>query len=493
MRMFGLQSKPIGSGHAHGDPVGGQQSDHDHATAHGRDYLAPVDIRGRDVLKDPGDMTTEEAERELLKLHQEDPANPLMFWIAVIATFLLLLALFGSSWVKGTFADGAGSFATIEMSLFSFQGDFVCKEGSARGDNVFNFYNDTELQELDCHAGIAKWKIGWSETKKAWCCSKHHFGCEGEDAFDCLENLAGAGTNWPEAKKTWCCEAEQLGCVDESGSHRVAMPIVKDDEQNLAMPTAKDDDQNLAMPSATPAAPDSSELDAGGVWIFARDGEPLLAGAALVQKAMEVENLFCGKASHTVNGSLWMWDAVEASEEISHDAFWSLRMYWRTRFIIIVLFVWMDCLMVLGIISMFRYLYTNPAKRLRTRAAGLFSISPFIGVAALAAWCLLNPGLQQLGFALGGSDQKYILHSMTPLGWCFFLAALTLIFFKLFAIGLTVRFTRSTDRERQLENMLYERKADHRLANTRTLHYGATGDPDSQFNTTVTSTRSESV
>jgi len=33
---------------------------------------------------------------------------------------------------------------------------------------------------FDCRAGLANWRIGWNQEKKAWCCRNKRLGCEHE-------------------------------------------------------------------------------------------------------------------------------------------------------------------------------------------------------------------------------------------------------------------------------------------------------------------------
>lgn len=114
----------------------------------------------------------------------------------------------------------------------------------------------------DCHAGLANWKLGWSDAKKGWCCSNQKMGCPGSAGGMGAGGAAGAaggsytvhtswsthgfppsaaahgmewhwaGNHWsqihmaghaafhchgavaamPEAQKKWCCLNEGLGC-----------------------------------------------------------------------------------------------------------------------------------------------------------------------------------------------------------------------------------------------------------------------------------------
>merc|ERR1712232_1147674 len=68
--------------------------------------------------------------------------------------------------------------------------------------------------EYDCEAGLAKWKKGWSDSKKDWCCKHEKKGCE--DPFDCEAGLDNWQKGWADKKKTWCCAHKKKGCPEQS-------------------------------------------------------------------------------------------------------------------------------------------------------------------------------------------------------------------------------------------------------------------------------------
>ncbi|CAK0870648.1 unnamed protein product [Prorocentrum cordatum] len=73
---------------------------------------------------------------------------------------------------------------------------------------------------FDCEAGRARWRLGWSEAKKGWCC-KHEWWPECEDEgyassspFDCEVGVQRWELGWSDAKKDWCCQNEPpRGCT----------------------------------------------------------------------------------------------------------------------------------------------------------------------------------------------------------------------------------------------------------------------------------------
>jgi len=68
---------------------------------------------------------------------------------------------------------------------------------------------------FDCAAGYFNWKIGWSQPKKTWCCAHEHRGCEVSASlpYDCNAGYVNWKLGWSESKKTWCCHHEHKGCA----------------------------------------------------------------------------------------------------------------------------------------------------------------------------------------------------------------------------------------------------------------------------------------
>lgn len=74
----------------------------------------------------------------------------------------------------------------------------------------------------NCAEGFPNWKMGWSDSKKKWCCDVHHRGCPGDDTttpktFDCDAGFANWMNGWSIAKKQWCCDNFGKGCVAAPG------------------------------------------------------------------------------------------------------------------------------------------------------------------------------------------------------------------------------------------------------------------------------------
>merc|ERR1712032_1635410 len=59
--------------------------------------------------------------------------------------------------------------------------------------------------EFDCKMGVQRWKVGWSDAKKEWCCKNEKIGCE----FNCAEGMI---ETWKTDKADWCCLNELVGC-----------------------------------------------------------------------------------------------------------------------------------------------------------------------------------------------------------------------------------------------------------------------------------------
>lgn len=68
----------------------------------------------------------------------------------------------------------------------------------------------------NCAEGFANWHLGWSVSKKTWCCSVHGKACENGQQpakpFDCVAGLANWNQGWSAPKKAWCCNNEGKGC-----------------------------------------------------------------------------------------------------------------------------------------------------------------------------------------------------------------------------------------------------------------------------------------
>merc|ERR1719221_662800 len=67
-------------------------------------------------------------------------------------------------------------------------------------------------ESYDCDAGLANAAIGWSDPKKAWCCTNQQKGCGLTEAFDCEAGFWNWQNGWAEEKKAWCCQNKQKAC-----------------------------------------------------------------------------------------------------------------------------------------------------------------------------------------------------------------------------------------------------------------------------------------
>lgn len=85
----------------------------------------------------------------------------------------------------------------------------------------------TTTEEFDCQTGLAKWRLGWSAAKKAFCCKAHNLGCDQDtpattttEQFDCQEGLKNWRLGWSGAKKKFCCKSHGLGCNNTTNSSK---------------------------------------------------------------------------------------------------------------------------------------------------------------------------------------------------------------------------------------------------------------------------------
>ncbi|OLP78994.1 hypothetical protein AK812_SmicGene40762, partial [Symbiodinium microadriaticum] len=94
-------------------------------------------------------------------------------------------------------------------------------------------YHGPPAQHYNCRSGYSNWLFGWSQHKKAWCCSHESRGCPGTwhgsyhlhmhvghhvghavgHIYDCDAGFSNWMQGWSDSKKDWCCSHEQKGCV----------------------------------------------------------------------------------------------------------------------------------------------------------------------------------------------------------------------------------------------------------------------------------------
>jgi len=79
------------------------------------------------------------------------------------------------------------------------------------------------LMLYDCQADFLDMMRGWSEEKRAWCCSRSGINCKlatsrqskavvVNEAFSCEEGFHSWRAEWSVGKKAWCCHSVGKGC-----------------------------------------------------------------------------------------------------------------------------------------------------------------------------------------------------------------------------------------------------------------------------------------
>jgi len=113
-------------------------------------------------------------------------------------------------------ASGAGSTSGSDGS--TADATSTSAEGSGDGGSGATATATTATNSpFDCTADFAEWERGWSEAKKAWCCSNRNRGCVVR--FDCTAGTEHKETGWSEAKKTFCSSVGSGGShANQSGS-----------------------------------------------------------------------------------------------------------------------------------------------------------------------------------------------------------------------------------------------------------------------------------
>lgn len=90
----------------------------------------------------------------------------------------------------------------------------------------------TSPEPYDCNAGLSNAEVGWSISKKTYCCSKYAKGCPTTAApmpitaaptfapvivttsagYDCAAGFSNYENGWSVGKKVFCCLQENKGC-----------------------------------------------------------------------------------------------------------------------------------------------------------------------------------------------------------------------------------------------------------------------------------------
>jgi len=65
----------------------------------------------------------------------------------------------------------------------------------------------------DCNAGFANWAMGWSQPKKAWCCSHTGKACPSGTPAPPNECQIGGVATWSPEKRAMCCQKYGNGCA----------------------------------------------------------------------------------------------------------------------------------------------------------------------------------------------------------------------------------------------------------------------------------------
>jgi len=184
------------------------------------------------------------------------------------------------------------------------------------------------------------------------------------------------------------------------------------------------------------------------------------------------DNLFCGTASKLLQGSRSLGDAVQASRDVSADAYKSILMYERSRYVIFASFAWVAKIMVTAALPMYWYIFNEPLRKHRIRALSLFSMAPLAGLVGLTVWSFLNPGIEMLALHLAGSKGVYYAREPLTWGWAPCTAAASLVTFKVLAVHFSIRL-KPDPREKKLEKELYEKQVDERVAAQQNAATGA--------------------
>merc|ERR1712032_1291198 len=72
----------------------------------------------------------------------------------------------------------------------------------------------TTSEPYDCTAGYSNWRAGWSDDKKAYCCTHRNMGCAEttSEPYDCNAGYSNWRAGWSADKKVWCCQNKHMGC-----------------------------------------------------------------------------------------------------------------------------------------------------------------------------------------------------------------------------------------------------------------------------------------
>merc|ERR1712107_733295 len=98
-----------------------------------------------------------------------------------------------------------------------------------------SFTATTSPEPYDCDAGFSNWALGWSASKKAYCCNTYSKGCPTTapplvpipapapmsipmpapttmHVYDCDAGYSNWEKGWSTTKKVFCCLHKKIGC-----------------------------------------------------------------------------------------------------------------------------------------------------------------------------------------------------------------------------------------------------------------------------------------
>eukprot|EP00929_Paragymnodinium_shiwhaense_P046780 TRINITY_DN237_c0_g2_i2.p1 TRINITY_DN237_c0_g2~~TRINITY_DN237_c0_g2_i2.p1 ORF type:complete len:1617 (-),score=410.89 TRINITY_DN237_c0_g2_i2:304-5154(-) len=142
---------------------------------------------------------------------------------------------------------------------------------------------------FDCQAGVPKWRTGWSEAKKAYCCKETKVGCPESVDFDCDAGYSNWRAGWSEKKKEYCCKTAKKGCnVDDGSAYPGGVPMSSErscrgfEKVWAACPT---------LPKCDACTPVNCEFESWGTW----HSEGGCSGLCSRHRGIKVTNNECGK------------------------------------------------------------------------------------------------------------------------------------------------------------------------------------------------------
>jgi hypothetical protein len=87
---------------------------------------------------------------------------------------------------------------------------------------------NTAPERYDCQAAYSNWQAAWSEGKKKWCCSRQGRACPAgftSDPYDCVAGFSNWRSGWSPGKTAWCCRVKGLACGGSTNSVAPGRPV----------------------------------------------------------------------------------------------------------------------------------------------------------------------------------------------------------------------------------------------------------------------------